>query len=1122
MEQLSRIAQGIAIGNGEVWNFLDYAVNIECSNLLTYTQDKRFLRNNLFSNMGHGGRRYKGDDIPQTNVYHFNKHDYTILSSNGGDIKGEFNIGDLYTVPEINGNTTKGFIYDNKFTELNNYIRLKNSSRRHKIITEYNIKPESYLSVFFENEGDAYLPNDEFGDAYKVKVNDFRRIYSSEIRNIEGNIRDKLERENFLTSSFNRDIKYNEQTSITHSSVQPQGERKNLRKVANIIRYLPLEEGGQYDWRIFQNTYIKKNGIKDCYWPTSKNDLFEMATFNGFEASIPKDKIDHTYNGLSEYSKQYRLEYDSNLSGRDFFWNPKNTYGVNLKVGREFYNIDKKNNYNGDVSIDSKFNGGGHVLYNPSQDSITYSYFQEAEGGSIPNMQSKGLVSDGTSVSLSDYSGVSNLLSKTNELFKKSKISTLINRFHTTGDENIKSDVITAFNYNFGLSRGRNLLKKEYEGKQIGDKSTGYDNPYCRVWTAHRQYSKLKDRMRPFITDGDTVKTIADMQSDLGGLRPRNGAINLSSKSVLSTDGFVRITPTHSNGTYSNIKNYMFSIENLAWKDGYKSLSVEQRGDYGGRIMWFPPYNLKFSENVAVNWNSNTFIGRGEDIHTYTNTVRTGTLDFTILIDHPSLLNKWRGTSLDVANKEEKDKDILRFFVGYDGLKIDNDTSKKSSSTTSYKPTITPDPTFQSRKIAYVVFFPHNFSGSDFFIDKSEENLEILVDGLLKYNKGESITASDKIYSDETLKSDGFDGSANEDVVRKHIFNNDESIEINYLNDLIKIDKNFTGNKIYGLESSTCVIDSYEVKGFSSTQEKSKEDGELCLRRAKTINKILKEYSTVFNENDIKRNDAKGVIKTVNSLDGVVDVNKFSSKLARCAYIIVNVKWKGDNVPSDITPNFSFDDGLFSDLDDNSNSNIPMHSEVSFDGDNYTYDNEYLYFSELKSDSLIHKKIVDKVRYFDPAFHSITPEGFNSRLTFLHQCTRQGPTHSVNDGNDSSKNNDYLRYAGNLSFGTAPYCILRIGDFFNTKICIDSLSITYDNNGIQWDLNPEGVGVQPMFANISISFKFIGGQDISGPVARLQNAVTANYYANASVYSRHADNASYYFDAINGNDKQYL
>ena len=76
------------------------------------------------------------------------------------------------------------------------------------------------------------------------------------------------------------------------------------------------------------------------------------------------------------------------------------------------------------------------------------------------------------------------------------------------------------------------------------------------------------------------------------------------------------------------------------------------------------------------------------------------------------------------------------------------------------------------------------------------------------------------------------------------------------------------------------------------------------------------------------------------------------------------------------------------------------------------------------------------------------------------------------------------------------------------------MSITYDNNGVQWDLNPEGAGVQPMYANVSLSFKFLGGQDLVKPIERLQNAVTANYYANASVYSRHADTNKYYYDAF--------
>ena len=176
-------------------------------------------------------------------------------------------------------------------------------------------------------------------------------------------------------------------------------------------------------------------------------------------------------------------------------------------------------------------------------------------------------------------------------------------------------------------------------------------------------------------------------------------------------------------------------------------------------------------------------------------------------------------------------------------------------------------------------------------------------------------------------------------------------------------------------------------------------------------------------------------------------------------------------------------------------------TSLSDDYENQTYDDEYTYFKQInENDDMVKRYISDKVDYFDPAFHSITPEGFNARLTFLQQCVRQGPTISASDLGMGSAFG-----AGNLSFGRAPFCVLRIGDFFNTKICIQSINIEYDNDGIQWDLNPEGIGLQPMLANVNITFTFLGGSDISGPIARLQNAASFNYYANTSVYDRRSD-----------------
>lgn len=169
----------------------------------------------------------------------------------------------------------------------------------------------------------------------------------------------------------------------------------------------------------------------------------------------------------------------------------------------------------------------------------------------------------------------------------------------------------------------------------------------------------------------------------------------------------------------------------------------------------------------------------------------------------------------------------------------------------------------------------------------------------------------------------------------------------------------------------------------------------------------------------------------------------------------------------------------------------------------WRYDQEYYFFRTLeKKDPLVFNKLMDKIKYFDPAFHSMTPEGFNARLTFLNQCTRQGNTISMSDINGQTANN--------LAFGRPPFCVLRIGDFYNQMIVIDNINIDYSvSDGIQWDMNTEGIGMQPLLAQVSISFKFIGGGDIAGPIRRLQNAMTFNYYANARFYDNRADRIAY-------------
>jgi hypothetical protein len=149
---------------------------------------------------------------------------------------------------------------------------------------------------------------------------------------------------------------------------------------------------------------------------------------------------------------------------------------------------------------------------------------------------------------------------------------------------------------------------------------------------------------------------------------------------------------------------------------------------------------------------------------------------------------------------------------------------------------------------------------------------------------------------------------------------------------------------------------------------------------------------------------------------------------------------------------------------------------------------------------MVYDNLRDKLKFFQPAFHSMTPEGLNSRLTFLQQCMRPGDTiPTIKDVNGSQQ----LQYnnATNTSFGAPPVLILRIGDFYNTKIIPESLSISYE----QLDINPEGIGVQPMIATVQMGFKFVGGSGLKESIDKLQNALTFNYYANTEIWDDRAD-----------------
>lgn len=232
--------------------------------------------------------------------------------------------------------------------------------------------------------------------------------------------------------------------------------------------------------------------------------------------------------------------------------------------------------------------------------------------------------------------------------------------------------------------------------------------------------------------------------------------------SVLNDNGFVNIAPKYDSEQDKKIhaKQCMFSIENLAWKgyDPYsfeRALSWEQRGPMGGRIMWFPPYGIQFNETTQVNWTNHTFIGRGEDVYTYTNTIRSGNLSFLMVVDHPSIIDyvSWHGGN----GGEVKDSDLLRFFAGCDDGTI-KDAVKPTPLTdeaiqsiniqeyTKATPAPLPQPPIETeipediQEIIFYVFYPNNYSGVyDMMGDKSRSNKVEAIAYLLCGNNAQKI-----------------------------------------------------------------------------------------------------------------------------------------------------------------------------------------------------------------------------------------------------------------------------------------------------------------------------------------------------------------------------------------------
>lgn len=1184
----------------------------------------------------------------------------------------------------------------------------------------YNIDNIGEMSYLNYNTSFASFNRDIVRNSlptYREYVNELRLNEKEIIRNYDFNSNDTLigltgreqatrylninfnnsSKDNDITSGIYNNFNYRSKTSYLNDKVKEQkemtegipwstsdnsydnriafgGGNKNRMGVSNLDGYTYGNYSNITDDEYHDKT--KGNSTSNIYYPFGN---FHSITYSNGLYSASSEK---TKEYISKSMLGYSLFDETNvdISKNDVTSPYKKYYATNGSRGSNYLDkisgvnvkfVEYKNDDNVSNVVRLEFPDMGNDNLMSSRILFTYG---EMENGKVPLDVSKSAKSynDGTAYGKHKaYNSIDlpkkDIIHYTNKKFQEGAMKTIISRFHTDSigkkGSRENSDITSTALSQYGMSHGRNLLKV------TPDDPNGYNNPYCRVWTYHHQYGRLKDTIRPFdVESGMSLENTA-----LVSYRTAEGMKKLSKYGSKGKNGLVKIAPTKDDDSpnKNNVKRCMFSIENLAWK-GEKNFFVgheDQKGPLGGRIMWFPPYDLKFSESVGVNWNPNNFIGRGEAIYTYTNTERKGDLSFKILIDHPSIVNKWRSNGAnmggegigDVDDIGSKEQQLLRFFAGCDILKAkeadennDKNAKVKTIDIRVEEPKLESKTTYD--ELVFYVFYPNNYSGVDDDPSGIVSPMEYLING---YGANKYIDNNDKVVDLGTTFNQKFNGYEMDNVgisgtkkdnvkgsnallaeeqnikmayqyVRSnkvgkenhwayrcdkkyenqvlHTYNGDT--KVNYydlsgfsLNNLTGYEslvevhtndvKTMEEGNLFSFADVFCAIQpegksvltdgtdydssdvniiseklglnsvsgynivSIDVKGFASSHGYNKSNDELGRNRGKSIVKWLhKCFPNKFDMSmfNYETNEIGQKLSDYNS-------NSFLAKVWRCSRVSIKIEKEeiivvsehvdeptvnGDETTHNITyvDNKTYEkiQNMIKYVEQNNiqtlgelkklkgESNVSKLEEIAVanqleinrkkaklaaasadkNGDvtnvlatvNVGYRNEYEFFKDLeKEEPFLHDKVVEKIKYFDPAFHSITPEGFQSRLTFLHQCTRQGNTSSNSDINNGS------RTANNLAFGRPPVCVLRIGDFFNTKILINSLNINYDDSS--WDLNDEGIGVMPMIANVTIGFVFLGGSDLSGPINRLQNSLSFNYYANTSVYDERSEEIEY-------------
>jgi hypothetical protein len=659
----------------------------------------------------------------------------------------------------------------------------------------------------------------------------------------------------------------------------------------------------------------------------------------------------------------------------------------------------------------------------------------------------------------------------TNITFKESSILDQTQRIIDSADN------VTGINRLKHVGNAMNQVSKVFhdgykemtKGSQVvsyTDNTTGGEVgiEYCRVFTKDTPYYTYADLQK---TDGITTSGRRFTNSILDNTYNLNIA-------PLKNPGSTNIMPDDSFGKGGYAKKYMFSIENLAWRTSsrpgftYDELPVCEKGPNGGRVMWFPPYDIKFTESSTPTFQGTDFLGRPEPIYTYKSTTRTGTLSWKIIVDHPSVMNIVAEKQLKGQNKDKLNSIMDSFFAGcvkfdiYELAKkyntipaadlftyqqilnnprltneelagINKSIPKENTDVTGNNgntntTTATTDDTsgaeFENKYLDFAFYFENDIPGKN-----PETTTTVDYQGI--YGTYTSTSNIDK-YVERAAST--FNAGDRETNV-KEFFN---SVVISNFN---TFSKGFVKDAVALLKKGAKI--SVEMEGSASAVASVAYNKALSDRRISSISNFFKSYSDgdaslgpfitdkTFTISGATGTGEETVIPKAGFVEGASGTTSATSTGTTTGFDVdcrVNQKDKTGKVTSNsqiyavsamacrrvrvksikvvmptkpVTPPVD----PVKEIKEVKTVNVdvprpaPTVDTIKKIKEGITKKilrgllSECDYFEVIKEEApMVYDSFKEKIKYFNPAFHSTTPEGLNARLTFLNQCVRPGET----------------------------------------------------------------------------------------------------------------------------------